>query len=165
MGPARDLVGIGEDGRIRWPGGARVAVQFAINYEEGSEYTISTATDEPRRDSRKVPAVGCRGGRDLAFETMYEFGSRVGIWRLFRLFREREIPATVFGCALALKRNPAVAEALVEAGFDVCCHGWRWEEHFLLSEHEERERIARASPRSRKPREAGRSAGIAVWTQ
>jgi peptidoglycan/xylan/chitin deacetylase (PgdA/CDA1 family) len=75
---------------------------------------------------------------------MYEFGSRVGIWRLLRLFGERKLPVTVFGCALALERNPRVAEAIAAAGYDVCCHGWRWEEHFRLSEDEERERIARA---------------------
>jgi allantoinase len=145
VGPARDLVGYGRRRpNARWPGGARVAVQFAINYEEGSEYTILDGDGRTEAGLAESPGGRVPRGRDLAFETMYEFGSRVGIWRLFRLFREREIPATVFGCALALERNPAVAEALVEAGFDVCCHGWRWEEHFLLSEQQERERIARA---------------------
>jgi peptidoglycan/xylan/chitin deacetylase (PgdA/CDA1 family) len=75
---------------------------------------------------------------------MYEYGSRVGIWRLFQIFAERDIPITIFGCALALERNPQVAEAITAAGYDVCCHGWRWEEHFGLSEEDERERIARA---------------------
>ncbi len=94
----------------------------------------------PRPRAGRVPA----GQRDLAFETMYEYGSRVGIWRLFDLFQERQLPATVFGCAVALERNPQVAEAIAASNFDVCCHGWRWEEHFRLSEEEERERIARA---------------------
>jgi allantoinase len=130
----RDFVGYGRQRpNPNWPGGARVAVQFAINYEEGSEYTVLEG------DGGRVPK-----GRDLAFETMYEFGSRVGVWRLFKMFQDRSLPATVFGCALALERNPAVAEALVQANFDLCCHGWRWEEHFLLSEDQERERIARA---------------------
>ena len=75
---------------------------------------------------------------------MYEFGSRVGVWRLFRLFSERGLPLTIFGCALALERNPRVAEAIASAAYDVCCHGWRWEEHFRLNEEEERERIAMA---------------------
>lgn len=143
--PARDLVGYGRHRPDpHWPGQARVAVQFAINYEEGSEYTIIDGDRRTEAGLAESPGGRVPKGRDLAFELMYEYGSRVGVWRLFRLFRERRIPATVFGCALALERNPAVAEAIVEAGFDVCCHGWRWEEHFLLSEDEERERIARA---------------------
>ena len=92
---------------------------------------------------------------------MYEYGSRVGIWRLLRIFAERGLPATLFGCALALERNPRVAEAIARAGFDVCCHGWRWEEHFRLGEAEERERIARAIEfdRAHAPASA-RSAGM-----
>jgi len=144
-GPVRDLIGYGRRRpNPHWPGEARVAVQFAINYEEGSEYTIVDGDGRTEAGLAESPGGRVPAGRDLAFETMYEFGARVGVWRLFRLFRERRIPATVFGCAVALERNPAVAEALVEAGFDVCCHGWRWEEHFLLSEDDERERIARA---------------------
>jgi len=142
----RDLIGYADNRPDpRWPGGAQIAVQFAINYEEGSEYTV--ADGDGRTELGLAEAPGGRvpaGHRDLAFETMYEFGSRVGIWRLFRLFGERRLPVTIFGCALALERNPRVAEAIATAGYDVCCHGWRWEEHFGLTEKEERERIARA---------------------
>jgi peptidoglycan/xylan/chitin deacetylase (PgdA/CDA1 family) len=83
-------------------------------------------------------------GRDLAAEGMFEFGSRVGFWRIMRAFQERGLPLTVFGCALALERNRVAAEAIRTSGFDVCCHGWRWVQHFKLSEAEEREHIARA---------------------
>ncbi len=145
-GPARDLIGYGKQRPDpRWPGNARLAIQFAINYEEGSERTILDG--DGRTEVGLAESPGGRvppGRRDIAFETMYEYGSRIGVWRLFRLFQERAMPATVFGCAVALERNPHVAEALVEAGFDLCCHGWRWEEHFLLSEEQERERIASA---------------------
>lgn len=144
--PARDLVGYADKRPdARWPGAARVAVQFALNYEEGSEYSI--ADGDGRTELGLAEAPGGRvpvGRRDLAFETMYEFGSRVGVWRLFRLFAERGVPLTVFGCAVALERNPRVAEAIARSGYDVCCHGWRWEEHFSLSEDDERDRIARA---------------------
>jgi peptidoglycan/xylan/chitin deacetylase (PgdA/CDA1 family) len=75
---------------------------------------------------------------------MFEFGSRVGFWRLTRLFRERGLPLTVFGCALALERNPAAAQAIRDAGFDVCSHGWRWIKHWELSEDEERDHIRKA---------------------
>ena len=75
---------------------------------------------------------------------MFEYGSRVGFWRILRAFRERALPLTVFGCALALERNPLAAETIAKSGFDVCCHGWRWIRHFQLSEAEEREHIAKA---------------------
>jgi putative urate catabolism protein len=142
----RDLVGYADRRpNPRWPGGARIAVQFAINYEEGSEYTVADGDDRTELGLAEAPGGRVPAGiRDLAFESMYEFGSRVGIWRLFRLFGERRMPVTVFAAALALERNPRVAEAIAEAGYDVCCHGWRWEEQFRLSEDEERERIARA---------------------
>jgi peptidoglycan/xylan/chitin deacetylase (PgdA/CDA1 family) len=83
-------------------------------------------------------------GRDLAGESMFEYGSRVGFWRLMRAFQERGLPMTVFGCALALERNKPAAEAIRKSGFDVCSHGWRWIKHFTLSEEEEREHIAKA---------------------
>ena len=71
-------------------------------------------------------------GRDLAAESMYEYGSRVGFWRILRLFQARQLPLTIFGCALALERNPPAAQAIAQAGYDVCCHGWRWEKHYEL---------------------------------
>jgi allantoinase len=142
----RDLVGYGTTPPDpRWPGRARVALQIVVNYEEGSEYTILDGDDRTEVGLAEAPGGrGPRGVRDLAMESMYEYGSRVGFWRLAGLFTERAIPITVFGCALALERNPAVARAIGEAGFDVCCHGWRWIEHFHLGEGEEREHIQRA---------------------
>jgi len=83
-------------------------------------------------------------GRDLAAEGMFQYGSRVGFWRVMRLFAERSMPMTIFGCALALERNPPAAAAIAAAGHDICCHGWRWEKHFELDEQTERDRIARA---------------------
>jgi allantoinase len=141
----RDLIGYGgQPPHPRWPGEARIAVNFVINYEEGSEYNAlddgfseATLTESGARD------YGVKG-RDLAAEGMFEYGSRVGIWRVLRLFQERGLPLTVFGCALALERNPAVAAAIRASGFDVCSHGWRWIKHYDLSEAEEREHIRKA---------------------
>ena len=142
----RDVVGYGSrPPDPRWPGGARLALQFVVNYEEGSEYTVIDG--DGRTEVGLAEAPGGRtpsGTRDLAMESMYEYGSRVGVWRLLRVFREHRVAITVFACALALERNPAVAQAIAEAGFEVCSHGWRWVEHFRLSEAEEREHIARA---------------------
>ena len=146
MNTMRDFVGYaGTPPHPRWPGDARIAVNFVLNYEEGSEYSILDG--DGRVEVGLAEAIGGRlppGERDLAFETMYEYGSRVGVWRILRLFRERGLPVTVFACALALERNPAVARAIVEAGHDICSHGWRWIELFRLSEDQEREHITRA---------------------
>lgn len=142
----RDFVGYADSRPDpQWPDGARIAVQFAINYEEGSEYSIGDGSERTEIGLAETPGGRVPAGqRDLAFETMYEYGSRVGIWRLMRLFQERGLPATVFGCAVALERNPRFTEALMRAGYDICCHGWRWEEHFRLTADEERDHIGRA---------------------
>lgn len=142
----RDLIGYADDPPFAdWPGEARIAVQFALNYEEGSEACV--ADGDGRNETGLAEAVGGRvpeGRRDLAFESLYEYGSRVGVWRVFDQFLSRDMPLTVFGCAVALERNPAVARAIRDAGFDLCCHGWRWIEPFRLSREEERDHIRKA---------------------
>lgn len=142
----RDFVGYGRNPpNPKWPHGARLAVNFVLNYEEGSEPSIDdgegvteTWFTESNGLNTGVPA------RDLAAEGLFEYGSRIGFWRIMRLLQQRNLPATVFGCALALERNPEAAHAIRESGFDVCSHGWRWIKHYLLSEEEEREHIRRA---------------------
>ncbi len=142
----RDFIGYADrPPHPQWPGGARVALQFALNYEEGAESSVLDG--DAGNELGLTEATGGRvppGRRDLAFESLYEYGSRVGVWRVLDLFRERGLPLTLFGAARALERNPRVAERVAEAGHDVCCHGWRWVEPFRLSEDEEREHIARA---------------------
>ena len=120
-----------------WPGGARIAVNFVLNYKEGSEYSIPDGDGFSETGLSESASQVPHGTRDLTAESVYEFGSRVGFWRVMQLFAERDLPLTVFGCALALERNPEAARAIVEAGHDVCAHGWRWFKHWLLSEDEE----------------------------
>jgi peptidoglycan/xylan/chitin deacetylase (PgdA/CDA1 family) len=127
---------------VEWPNGANVAVNFVINYEEGSEYSLLLGDAESEAQLGEVPARAAVGARDLAIESMYEFGSRVGIWRLRRLFAEYAIPATIFASAVAFEANPAVAKALAADGHDLCAHGWRWIEQWRLPESEERQQIA-----------------------
>jgi allantoinase len=144
--PTRDFVGYGPNPPDpKWPGGARVAVNFVMNYEEGSEASVQDGEGytEVGLSESSTSAAGLKG-RDLGGESMFEYGSRVGFWRIMRAFQERGLPLTVFGCALALERNPLAAEAIRKSGFDVCCHGWRWVRHFDLSEEVEREHIAKA---------------------
>ena len=141
----RDLVGYGSrPPHPRWPGEARVAVQIVMNYEEGSEYSICDGDGFSETQLTEGQSTVPSGTRDLAVESVYEFGSRVGFWRLMRMFAERDMNITVFGCALALERNPEAAAAIVAAGHEVCCHGWRWVKHWTLSEDEERAHISRA---------------------
>jgi allantoinase len=145
-GRKRDFIGYGPNPpNPKWPGGARLALNFVINYEEGSEPSIDdgeTRTETALTES-SIPDFA-PGQRDLAGESMFEYGSRVGFWRLFRLFQERGLPVTIFACALALERNPVAAQAIRDADLDICCHGWRWIEHWKLSAEEEREHIHKA---------------------
>ena len=119
-------------GRLRQPPdpvaeGARLAVQIVMNYEEGSEYSIPDGDGTSEMYLTEVPgATVGPGKRDLIVESVYEYGSRAGFWRLMRMFAERNIDITVFGAALALERNPEAARAIVAAGHEVCSHGWRW---------------------------------------
>src|SRR6266478_6414716 len=142
----RDLIGYGaHPPDPKWPGGARIAIDFVMNYEEGSEPSVQDG--EGCTELGLTEAHGSDtgvSGRDLAGEGMFAYGSRVGFWRLMRLFQERRLPRTIFGCALAIERNPEAADEIRRSGFDVCCHGWRWVKHYLLSEQEEREHIALA---------------------
>ncbi len=142
----RDFVGYADrPPRAAWPGGARIALQFALNYEEGGEASVLEGDDRNEIGLAETPGGRVPAGRrDLAFESMYEYGSRVGVWRLLEIFGVRRLPLTIFGTALALERNSRVAAAIAAAGHEVCCHGWRWIEPFRLSEDEEREWIARA---------------------
>jgi allantoinase len=141
--PDRDFVGYGRHTPDpKWPGNARIALNISVNYEEGGEPSISDG-DAASETGLTEGGAGGFAGRDLAAESMFEYGSRVGFWRVARLLSDRNLPATVFGCALALERNPEVCAAIREFGYDVCAHGWRWERHQLLSEDEERERIRR----------------------
>jgi allantoinase len=136
----RDLVGYGEHPPDpQWPGGARLAVQIVMNYEEGSEYSIPDGDETSEMYLTEVPGatVGPHK-RDLIVESVYEYGSRAGFWRLMRIFKERDLPITVFGAALALERNPEAARAIRDAGYEVCSHGWRWVGFQNMSEKQER---------------------------
>ena len=146
MESQRDFMGYADSPPdICWPGGERLAVNFVLNYEEGSEYSIEDGDGRSDATLTEVsqPRVP-KGRRDLGAESMFEYGSRVGFWRIYRLFRDRGFPLTVFASALALERNPAAAQAVADSDWDVVCHGRRWVEHYLLDEAKERDEIARA---------------------
>ena len=142
----RDFIGYANrPPTTRWPNNAGVAVNFVLNYEEGSEYSL--ADGDGRSESALIEVNAARvppGSPDLASQSMYEYGSRVGFWRVYRLFRERGLPLTIFAAALALERNAEVAKAIAETDWDLVAHGYRWIEHYQLNEATEREHIAKA---------------------
>ena len=142
----RDLLGYGRTPPpARWPGNARVAVQFVVNYEEGGENCILHG--DAASEAFLSELVGARpipGRRHMSMESIYEYGSRVGVWRLFELFRARQVPITVFAVAMALQRNPAVADAALANGFEICSHGYRWIDYQEVPEPVEREHLQRA---------------------
>jgi len=140
-GPKRDLVGYGRRvPRARWPDGARVAVSLVLNYEEGSEYSYPNGDGRNDGLTEVIYAMDPQY-RDLCAESVFEYGSRAGVWRVERLLTEYKIPITFFACAVALERNREVGAWLREAGHEPCCHGWRWEEMWRLSREEEAEHI------------------------
>jgi putative urate catabolism protein len=142
----RDMVGYGRHTPDpRWPGGARLAVQFVINYEEGGENAIlhGDAASEAFL-SEIVGAAPWPGQRHMNMESIYEYGSRAGFWRLWRLFTERKMPVTVYGVAMALARNPDAVAAMKEAGWEIASHGLRWIEYRDFAIDEERRHMAEA---------------------
>ena len=145
MTEPRDLVGYGaHPPDPRWPGGARVAVQFVINYEEGAESSVDHGDAGSERFLAEMVGANSHPARAMAMESLYEYGSRAGFWRLHRLFTERGLPVTVFGVAKALELNPAAVEAMLTADWEVASHGLRWLDYQDVPEAIEREHIAEA---------------------
>lgn len=142
--PVRDLVGYGgQPPAAGWPDRARLAVNFVLNVEEGSEPSVPDG-DGHSENRLTDSSVDLGTSRDLAAEGLFEYGSRAGFWRIHRAFQERGIPLTIFACAVALERNPAITAAIKEAENDVCSHGYRWINHRELSEEDERDQITKA---------------------
>ena len=137
----RDFVGYGRNiPQVRWPGDARIAVSVVVNYEEGAEYSLLDG-DSHHETNSEVPSPVPPSERDLYNESFFEYGSRVGVWRLLDLLEKYEVSSTFFCCALALERNPEVAKVIVAKGHEVCGHGYRWEEYHLLEREAERRAI------------------------
>ena len=144
-GYPRDLAGYGaRPPHPRWPGGARIAVQFVLNYEEGAENAVLHGDPATETFLSEIIGAPAFPDRHLSMESLYEYGSRAGVWRLLRLFAQRNVPLTIFGVAMALERNPAVVDACLAAGHEIASHGWRWISYQQVPEAVEREHLARA---------------------
>ncbi len=142
----RDLRGYGaQPPAANWPGGARTALQFVVNYEEGGENCVlhGDAASEAFL-SEIVGAVPVEGQRHMNMESLYEYGSRAGFWRLHRLFTRNKVPVTVFGVAMALERNPDAVAAMQDAGWEIATHGYRWVDYQHVDEATERAHLQKA---------------------
>ena len=142
----RDMAGYGpQPPDPKWPGGARIAVQFVVNYEEGGENAILHGDEASEAFlSEIIGAHPIKGARHMSMESLYEYGSRAGVWRLTRLFRDYNIPITFFLVAMALERNPVVAEVALKDGHELCSHGWRWIDYQHVPAEVEREHMLKA---------------------
>ncbi len=140
---ARDLAGYGGNPpHARWPGDARIAVQFVLNIEEGAELSILNGDDHSESYLHELPGRPPRTDeRDLSVESMYEYGARTGVWRILEMFQTRGLPLTTFAVGLALELNEALGKALSAAGHEVAGHGYRWIDYRTLPEAEERRHI------------------------
>jgi len=142
----RDLIGYGENPpHAQWPNGARVAVQFVLNYEEGAERSILHG--DPVSEfflSEMVGAQPIEGMRNMSMESLYEYGSRAGFWRIRRLFDDLGLPLTVFGVAQAMERHPDAVEAMITSGWEIASHGYRWIDYQHFTPDQELEHIQSA---------------------
>ena len=142
----RDLAGYGaHPPQAKWPGKARLALQFVLNYEEGGENSVLHG--DPASEAFLSEIVGAQpvqGARHMSMESLYEYGSRAGVWRILELFKRCRMPLTVYGVAMAMERNPAAVEAFLKAGHEIASHGWRWINYQHVPIDEEREHMRRA---------------------
>jgi putative urate catabolism protein len=138
----RDLAGYGRTPpHAQWPGGARIAVQFVLNYEEGAENSVLHGDAGSEQFLSEMFNPPSYPARHLSMEGIYEYGSRAGVWRILREFEKRRLPLTVFGVGMALQRTPEVAAAFVELGHEIASHGWRWIHYQGIDEVTEREHM------------------------
>ncbi|MBU6492379.1 MAG: allantoinase PuuE [Burkholderiales bacterium] len=141
----RDLIGYGRHvPHADWPGKARVAVQFVLNYEEGSENCVLHGDRASEQFLSEIIGAQAYEARHMSMESIYEYGSRAGVWRILREFERRGLPLTIFGVSMALQRNPEATQAFVELGHEIACHGLRWIHYQNIDEATEREHMRAA---------------------
>ncbi len=141
----RDLIGYGASPpQANWPGNARIAVQFVLNYEEGGENNVLHGDPGSEQFLSEIIGAASYPDRHMSMESIYEYGSRAGVWRILREFENRKLPLTVFGVAMALQRHPELTRAFVELGHEIACHGLRWIHYQSMDEATERTHMTEA---------------------
>jgi len=140
----RDLIGYGaRPPHPQWPGEARIAVSFVLNYEEGGEMCVLHGDETSESVLTDLGAAPLHQARNLNVESIFEYGARVGFWEIMRIFQSRKVEATIFAVGMALERTPQIAEAMAQSGFEVACHGQRWIDYQSVPEDEERAHMRR----------------------
>ena len=138
----RDLIGYGSNlPEVEWPNKARIAVQIVLNYEEGAENCVLNGDKNSEVFLSEIIGAQPIKGRHMNMESLYEYGSRVGFWRLHNLFQEKKIPITIFGVGMALEKNPEICKAIIEADYEVASHGWRWIDYQNIKKSEEKKHM------------------------
>ena len=138
----RNLIGYGSNlPKVDWPNKARIAVQIVLNYEEGAENCVLNGDKNSEVFLSEIIGAQPIKGRHMNMESLYEYGSRVGFWRLHNLFQEKEIPITIFGVGMALEKNPEICKAIIEADYEVASHGWRWIDYQNIKKSEEKKHM------------------------
>jgi allantoinase len=138
----RDLIGYGRNPpHAQWPGKAKIAIQFVLNYEEGGENSVLHGDKASEQFLSEIIGAAAFEARHLSMESIYEYGSRAGVWRILKEFEKRKLPLTVFGVSMALERHPELTQAFVELGHEIACHGWRWIHYQSMDEATEREHM------------------------
>ena len=139
---SRDMIGYGSNElKISWPNNARIAVQIVLNYEEGAENCVLNGDKYSEVFLSEIIGAKAVKGRHINMESLYEYGSRSGFWRLHKLFQEKQIPITIFGVGMALEKNLEVCKAIKKAGYEVASHGWRWIDYQNISKSEEKKHM------------------------
>ncbi len=138
----RDMIGYGSAGKkISWPNNSKLAVQIVLNYEEGAESCVLNGDKNSEIFLSEIIGARPVKGRHINMESLYEYGSRSGFWRLHNLFKEKKIPITIFGVGMALEKNPEICKAIKEANYEVASHGWRWIDYQKIKKSEEKKHM------------------------
>ena len=136
------MIGYGsKDLKVKWPNNARLAVQIVLNYEEGAENCVLNGDKNSEIFLSEIIGAQPIKGRHINMESLYEYGSRAGFWRLHKLFQEKKIPITIFGVGMALEKNPEICKAIKKAGYEVASHGWRWIDYQNIKKSEEKKHM------------------------
>ena len=147
----RNMIGYGsKDKKIKWPNNARIAVQIVLNYEEGAENCVLNGDKQSEVFLSEIIGAQPVKGRHINMESLYEYGSRRGFWRLHKIFKEKNIPITIFGVGMALAKNPQICKALMSSDYEVASHGWRWIDYQYIKKSEEKKHMKMAIETQKK---------------
>ena len=138
----RDMIGYGTNNmKVVWPNNAKLALQIVLNYEEGAENSVLHGDKHSETFLSEIIGAQPIKGRHISMESLYEYGSRRGFWRIHELFQKKKIPLTIFGVAMALERNPEVCKAIKNADYEIACHGWKWVDYQNISKSVEKKHM------------------------